>query len=1282
MYLKNLEMVGFKSFADKTSVDFLRGVVAIVGPNGCGKSNVSDAIRWVLGEQSAKALRGGEMADVIFSGTDTRKAISMAEVSMTFADCKDVLKTGQLAGVDANFDEVTITRRVFRDGNSDYLINKTPCRLKDVQSLFMDTGIGRSSYSIMEQGKIDKILSSHPEDRRAIFEEAAGITKFKTQKKEALRKLEYTEANLVRVEDIIREVKRQIGSLQRQVGKARRYKALTEEVRLLDTQLARHDYEGVLSTTQWLEQEAVELKTKIDDVRLEIESAEGNITHLREQFSATELRRQEVLQRQRDLQSEIERQETRIRTHQDRIAETNTAIQNAEREASESRTRQIELQNKLQTTQESLAAARERLSRQTTELEQARAAFSQVDQARKEHNTVIQGLQSTLLGLEGTLANLRNQSATLDKQRHEFSVRLQKLSNERTLACEERHKLAQRQESLTIEIQSFKHTFEASRHAVLGGEDALREAEHQCQALVTKISEEQRVLSEKTSRRDVLRQLQSSYEGYSEGAQALLRQVTDPSQEGAAQVQSAIRGTLANLIEVEPKYATAVEAALGQALQSIVVADVPTAMHLVDQLRVREWGRAFFAIQAEASPESPSMHFKREPLLGALCWANDIVRPSDVVTNFVRKLLADMVIVEDLTKAVDLRQYHPGLTFITVDGDVLDYQGILSAGSKRSSPLQLIGRRNEIAALDAEVAQVEAHLNEMSASKGEWEGRRAFARQSLGDRQSELRLQENDMTKKEAFSSAMQSEERDLESRVHTIDLEIQEIERQRKQNDEDHARVHGELGGAESRQVAVQGELSAATQRAEELAAEHHQRSVTANDLRVAHATTEQEIRGSESQIQPIESQLADARQFIASRETEVRASRQRIVQWQGESAEATQQIEAMKVSAQSIAGQLGELEKEKERFETEIHVAVELLRDQRQQMEALQKSITDHEIKLTEKRGELQHLADRMQREYQVDLATLELLPLQPGEDTPTRRKKVEVQTEEGEDESAAAPVETPVPTRLNFETWEQVSARVEELRAKIASMGPVNLEAVKEYDELEQRFTFLTREHQDLVTSKEQLHSILQKINGTTRKMFFETFEKIRENFQGVFKELFGGGKADLVLLDETDPLECGIDIVAKPPGKQLQSIMLLSGGERTMTAVSLLFAIYMVKPSPFCVLDEMDAPLDESNINRFIKMLERFLVHSQFVIITHNKRTIGMADALYGVTMEERGVSKLVSVKFHKKANASAPLSSQPEASEAEESSKSRLLVDVPPLDASSENVGKVEDVASE
>jgi chromosome segregation protein len=1195
------------------------------------------------------------MADVVFNGTTNRKPMGMAEVNLTFADAKEVLQTGKLAGFDTNYDEVTITRRLFRDGTSEYYVNKAPCRLKDVQSLFMDTGIGRSSYSIMEQGKIDKVLSSHPEDRRSIFEEAAGITKFKFQKRDALRKLEYTDANLLRVSDVIREVKRQISSLQRQASKARRYQALTAELKHLDVQLARHEFEVLQSEIQTIEKRAGELKTQIEDVRLEIASSEGNVTNLREQAAATENRRQQTLQRQRDLQSEIERLDLRSRTNSDRIQETQASIQTAEKEASEARTQWTDSNQKLEATRAALVESEARLRQQTADLEEVQKSLDDAVAAVGRHENAIQELQSALLNLEGVLANLRNQVAALDKQRQEIDARKQKLAADRNGVADEKQKMVQKVESFQAEIQSFKQTCDDSRNAMNGGEASLREAEAQCQLLTGRIMEEQKTLSEKRSRQEVLRQLQESYEGYSDGNQALMRWMQEPATaESPRPSTDKILGTLANLIDVEPRFAAAIETALGRALQAIVVSDADCVVQLFHRLHSGDWGQATLALNngnlhaPEPLPPPPA------PLAGSIDWANKVVKPRPQVATLVTKLLADTLVVPDLDTALNLHRQSPSLTYVTLTGDLMDGCGVLTAGSRKATNVQLIGRRNEISSLGEDVARHEASLQQLSASKGEWEGRLTIARQSLGDRQSELRLQESDLGKKEGLLATMRSELQGLENRLSAVAWEIEDLDKQRAENEASHARLAQELTDAQKRQGETQQQLDTARREAGEAASRRAVHAERVQEIRVAKATAEEQIRSQSSQAAALEEQMRHLQEMITTRENDCRAGRQRIVQWEGENAQAAQQVKGVQQEKDSLAQTIATIEAEKARIEAEIHSTVETLRGHRDRIDKMQEELTESEVKIAERRGDSTHLSERIIREYTTDLAIVKLLPLQPppevepsavenetapaGDELPPESEAADGEGGESKSRFKLIPISDAM---LPFADWDAVALRIEALRARIQSMGAVNLEAVQEYEDLEQRHTFLTREFNDLTVSKEQLLQIIQRINETTRKMFHETFEKIRHNFQTTFTDLFGGGSADLLLLDEQDLLECGIEIVARPPGKRLQSISLLSGGEKTLTAVSLLFAIYMVKPSPFCVLDELDAPLDESNIERFVRMLKRFLEHSQFVLITHNKKTIAMADGIYGVTMEEHGVSKVLSMKFAQRAAKHAP-----------------------------------------
>ncbi|MBV9463045.1 MAG: chromosome segregation protein SMC, partial [Verrucomicrobiae bacterium] len=703
-------MTGFKSFPERTHLEFLDGVTAIVGPNGCGKSNVCDAIRWVLGEQSAKALRGGEMADVIFNGADGRKPLSMAEVSLTFSGCQDLLKTGSLAGSEVNFDEVTVTRRIFRDGHGEYLLNKTPCRLKDIHSLFMDTGIGRSSYSIMEQGKIDMILSSRPEDRRAIFEEAAGITKYKSQKKEALRKLEYTEANLLRVNDILAEVRRQMNSLQRQANKARRYQEMMKELSGLDTQLARHDYDKLTAEIRELETQTRALHARIEETRLEIAAGEGELHQLRADLEKLEEAVQQIIRQQSEIQGQIDRDQDRIVLHLERIREAEGSIQQAGRESAEITERLQRLRSELHTLVDHLRGAEETLTQSAQALRDAQDSLAGSESELKDKLEQRQNIQSRLLDCDSILANLRSQSASLARQIEQSSERRRQLEQEQGTWISRQDEQRVKFDAMKGEILSFQDTLSFHRDTLVGTEENLRKVRQEHEQVQLGLIDRQKSHAEKASRLEVLRQLEAAYEGYSEGAQAVIRKINQQARDpGEPGLVSRLIGTMASLIDVDPKYALAVEAALGSSLETIIVQNQGEAMDLLRQLQHENLGRASFAFPFDL----PQPHQYDLPL-GGLLFANQAVRAAPEVDALVRHLLGDTVVVESLDRAIELRAHHPALAFVTLNGEIITEMGILTGGSHNAASFNLLERRNQIQTLEQEVRHLEDAIGELS----------------------------------------------------------------------------------------------------------------------------------------------------------------------------------------------------------------------------------------------------------------------------------------------------------------------------------------------------------------------------------------------------------------------------------------------------------------------------------------------------------------------------------------------------------------------------------------
>ena len=1225
MYLKNLTVFGFKSFADKTALNFQPGVTAIVGPNGCGKSNVSDAVRWVLGEQSAKALRGGEMADVIFNGTDARKPMGMGEVSLTLGGVGE--ESLRAAGVEVAYDEVTLTRRIFRDGASEYFLNKTPCRLKDIQQLFMGTGVGRASYSILAQGHITQILSSKPEDRRVIFEEAAGITKFKSQKKESLRKLEYTEQNLLRVADLIREVKRQIGSLQRQAGKARRYKQISLELQHLETQLTRHQFDVLQMEIAEKNSAAEKLRSEIETGAAEVLRGEDEIRQWRERL--TELEHEVSAQQQRgmELKAEIERHESRIQFDEERLRELEAQNASALGEIAQAEERSRAAQEESATVRQHLSTSEAALAGHRLALEGKQSVFSQVEDDLKRLQEQLRAAQSGAFAAAQELSRLRNEVTALDLQKQGNIVRLEKLSAEKVQLEEERSRLDARLVEFTASVEAGRVNAQTTRGSVEQRQNRLRELQNELQASST----EQDVLlqhqAEKRSRLTVIEQLEHSREGFDAGAVAALRQ------------SRSVIGSLADRIRVPERFVIAVENALGHHLQLVLTEQPESAQEILADLSANKVGRASvaaLAIQHQDDNQlvfqgdlAPASNSSGEKYLapGQIVPALSVVESDPSVDKLLKSLLGRTFIASDLpTATAQIQNGHAGCDFVTLNGDVLSRHGIYTGGYLNGSgnpkaPASILGRKNQITELQNELTEIQDRIAEASRKRGALLAEQTELQAGLQQAQTELREQEVAIATREGEFNALQNSSRLLNQKIETVVFEVQSLAAQGQEGLQKRQVLATQLGEQEIRERNEQENVAAL---AAELENSRQQRDVATaalTECKVALAAEEQLLASFRQQQQSLARRLEELTQVAEQRRAEISTVVARRQQAELEIIESRAQIEKISHEREQVNAQAAEWLGQRNSQEAGVSSREEGLRSQRNRLTGLQNERGAIEVELAQKTMSVQNLRERIQQKYHVNLDDVrsECITITLADEGPA---KVQTLTPE---EMAASGAAT---------DWNAVAQQIEALQKRLDEIGPVNLVAIEEYEETEHRHQFLTKQHDDLVNAKAQLLEVINRINTQTRQMFQETFEKIRENFRVMFVEVFGGGKADLILLDQNDVLESGIDIVARPPGKQLQSISLLSGGEQTMTAVSLLFSIYQVKPSPFCILDELDAPLDEANVVRFVKILQRFLAKSQFVIITHNKRTIAMADVLYGVTMEEHGVSKIVSVKFHK------------------------------------------------
>ena len=1209
MYLKNLTVLGFKSFADKTSLNFQPGITAVVGPNGCGKSNVADAIRWVLGEQSARALRGGEMADVIFNGTDGRKPLGMAEVSLTIGDVDaEHLKA---AGIEMTFNEVTITRRIFRDGGSEYYINKVACRLRDIQQFFMGTGMGKTSYSIMAQGHITQIIQSKPEDRRMVFEEAAGITKFKAQKKESLRKLEHTDQNLLRVEDLIREVKRQIGSLQRQAGKARRYKQVAMELQHLDTQLARHQFDTLQNEIGQRTHEAEQLRAAMEDLSQNVLRSEDELQQLRHRLSELDAEINMARQQGLELKGQTEHHEHRIQFNEERLRELEAQNTKAFRDINESEERIGYARQEHVAVTQRLAESQAKLETLRGELSAKQQAVQTVERELITRQEELRRAQTEAFNSSQQLSRVRNEINALDMQKQGNVVRLEKLSSEKIQLEEERSRLEARLTEFAANVETEKLNVVALRGTVEERQKRLREIQLEINQVSHELDTVLRAQAGVKSRLNVLEQLQTSHEGFGAGAQAALKQ------------SKLALGTLADRIRVPDQYIVAVESALGHHLQLVLAEQPEAAQQIFADLNANKKGRANIGCLGLKNPDfKPAEAAADAPGESAL----KVIEADESVAYLISGLLGNTRIVADLAAATAAWQACNGAyNFATLTGDLLNRQGIFTGGSlggaNGKAPSSILGRKNQIAGLKTEIEQAQAQADGISHKKGALQGEQTALQASLQQAQADLRTQEVAIATREGEFKALKSSLQNLHNRINTVVNETQSLAGQEQEGNAKRERLATQIADLEAREQAVVARVADLGGNIDALRQQRDTALSAQNDTKVATATEEQLVRSFAGQKAPLESRIRELEQLIQTRRNEIGAFGQRKAQADTEMADSRQQIERLRHEREQVSLRVTELGTQKVTQEADVTLREDGLREQRKRLNELQSRRGVIDIELTQKTMQVQNLRQRIQEKYQLILDDI----------------RSECITITFADEGAPK-IETISPDEMVLRglatDWAKVAEQVATLQTKIDDLGAVNHASIEEYEEAETRHAFLSQQHGDLVSAKAQLLEIINKINDQTKVMFAETFTKIRDNFRVLFTEIFGGGKADLVLVDENDLLESGVEIVAKPPGKQLQSISLLSGGEQTMTAVALLFSIYQVKPSPFCVLDELDAPLDESNINRFIRVLQRFLVHSQFVIITHNKRTIGIADVLYGVTMQEHGVSKIVSVKFHK------------------------------------------------
>ena len=1185
MLLTKLELHGFKSFADKTAFDFRKGITAVVGPNGCGKSNVVDAVRWILGEQRPRAIRGTEMADVIFNGTSARRSLGFAEASLTFLNDRGILPT--------DYSEVCITRRLYRSGESQYFINRDLCRLRDIRQLFMDTGVGVDTYSIIEQGKIDRFIQSNAQERRVIFEEAAGISRYKAQRHEAQRRLERVRINLQKVDIKLEEQRKQLRSIKYQAAKARRYREHSARLRELVVSFSVRNYrewdaqrktvQGKITAQEGRERALEAMLAEIDAAMRQIETDIAEIDRMRLE------KRDELHQ----TGAQIDAERTRIEHNRQRRVEFE--------EESELCTRGLwSHSEKLRQAREDLAAAerdldviRETIRRQAEAIAQE---TGKADAAGEECERLTQSIEEwkdrTIQIIEKA-TTLRNELSHMDAGRRQQLARRSRLVGQLEEKVAEGRRIDEDIRGLTGRRDEISGRLADRVASQREKETDLAGGERACADLEKVLRDLRQREASNLSRRDILQDLDIKAEDIERGVKRLLRR-DDETTSGLK-----IMGMVADLVRADLPHAAAIEAALGDAAQYVVTKTESEADAAAALLRMDRAGQAGIIPMSRArGPDVVDLHLAAEDgVLGRAC---DLVRYESHLEPVVRHLLGHTWVVRNLTTALRLSNNGGGrMRYVTLDGERVDPSGAI-VGGEPLPRVGLVSRKSELEAIEAELAL----LSEQIAQHEGEQGRRLQHVESLRVECATLRkeIEQGNLEKlsNENDILHLRNRQKSLSDEAGVIQSEVHEIEET--------------VRGYDERQKAIEVELEQVTRRRDELqieveSAQRRLAEQQAAAARLREAVTRLKVDLAEKQTRQggLESGITTAREAIRDTEAQIESSRERIDELRSRQEKATEDIrqagaaiETLTARREEIGRQMAALADQHERAQARRAEQADRARDYRAEQDALRKQLQSLRLEEQEYRVRIEGLSERVYSEHGLQLP-------------------------EAVAESGDAEGEEP--------DWKAVEEEIETLRQKIRRMGGINEEAIAEEEGLETAIADTEAQRDDLTKAEEDLRSVIRKLNRISREQFAKTFEEIRVNFRETFRRVFNGGRADLVLdPEEPDILEAGVDVLACPPGKALESITLLSGGEKAMTTIALLFAIFRSKPSPFCILDEVDAPLDENNIGRFTSLVTDYASNSQFIIITHSKRTLEVADVLYGITMQEKGVSKKVSVQL--------------------------------------------------
>ena len=1177
MYLKNIEVHGFKSFAQKINFEFHNGITGIVGPNGSGKSNVGDAVRWVLGEQSAKQLRGGNMQDVIFSGTETRKPLSFASVAITLDNSDHKLPV--------DFNEVTVTRRLYRSGESEYLINGSACRLKDINEMFYDTGIGKEGYSIIGQGQIDKILSGKPEERRELFDEAAGIVKFKRRKAATIKKLQDEQANLVRVTDILSELTRQLGPLERQSETARIYLARRDTLRELDVnsflleneetsrELKELDAKNTQANEELEENQKAYGQTKVEYDRLEEELEQLNVQmdQLREETQNKAIRRQQL--------------DGEIKVLREQIS---AGVQNEEH-----------YKNRLQTIETDLKERQEALENQEAEKSQLHAALLEAKKRQEAEEDRLSNIQAQIEECSQAVENGKNEIIELLNTRATTKGKAQRFDTMMEQIDIRKAGISQRQLHLKTEEAQQQTELSKAKEKFQGITTLIQDMNAECQRLdneVHKITDElkkqnsqmeigQSAYHREASRLESLKNITERYDGYGNSIRRVMEQKDRVP---------GIKGVVADLIQVNKEYEIAIETALGGSIQNIVTDNEQTAKRMIEFLKKNRFGRATFLPLNSINTRSgfTQRDALKEP--GVIGLASELVTTGPEYAGLATYLLGRVLVVDHIDNAIAIaRKYRHSLRMVTVEGESFSPGGSMSGGSFKNNS-NLLGRRREIEELESSVKALRKDMDDMQKAINDNRSRRNVMRDTIADLQEKLRQQYVAQNTAKMNINQVEAKTREIQAGYGEIQREQMEIRRQIEEAEADHSKIAEELKASEQDEKELETFIQNKQEELENWKTEEQEISRKLGALRLEASTAQQKESFAAETLNRLDHEM----EALHQEEADIHET----LELGGEENERKRQ------SVENLEAVIATLAQDETKAKAQLE-SWQTVKDEKN---------TSHKA-FFEKRDELSGRISLLDKECYRLKSQIEKLEEH-------RESQISYMWNEYE----ITPNNALQYKKEELNDLKAMKKEIAQVKDEIRKLGNVNVNAIEEYKEISERHAFLSGQYEDLKTAEAQLENIIQELDEGMRKQFTEKFQDIQREFDKAFKELFGGGKGTLELEEDVDILEAGIRIISQPPGKKLQNMMQLSGGEKALTAIALLFAIQNLKPSPFCLLDEIEAALDDSNVGRFAGYLQKLTKNTQFIIITHRRGTMNAADRLYGITMQEKGVSTLVSV----------------------------------------------------